>query len=307
MEILSAEISDPAIKTMLNAAQHDTVKNNIELAQTRRTVDATKAREALTRERMLAEADTAKAKHDLMQIAIRQKAEITLLELANELAKIAETKKTEIAAQEVKDLVSASGLSRERAAMQQAQEFKSKDVELEKVRMAAEVDAAVKRFEAAGKQFGDVALALNNNETLRVMAESLNTLRFIGGNTVVDAVQKKHMGPMPEINFAKYMEQDMVRFISAIDQSLKIVEEDQPKNTLEWGDRGWHPLTLRKGYSRKVYGLSIVIYTDNEAVVEVRSRNEKFDKWIIQFSNPVSDPEFFAKFNQFLKKFFLDE
>jgi major vault protein len=194
VEILSIEIEDTNVKTLLSAAQFDTVKNNVDLATARRAVETAKKKEELNRERLDAEAKTAEAQHTLAKEGLRRKAEIAASEFGNELKAIAARFNAEQERQKTTDLVATAELAREKSKSEHTLAVKAREDELARAMLTAEVDAAVKRFEAASENLGDIAISLNNAETLRVLAEASNQLKFIGGNSVADALQKVFSG-----------------------------------------------------------------------------------------------------------------
>ena len=114
-----------------------------------------------------------------------------------------------------------------------------------------------------------------------------------------------------QIDFSKFMPPEMVRLIAAIDKSFKVVEKEQPDNTFVWGDKGWHPTRTSNGWTRLACGfLYVRLLSNGEMKLEIRSRNEKFshpEPWIVHFSKPIADPNFFPDLDEFLKRYFIDE
>jgi hypothetical protein len=66
--------------------------------------------------------------------------------------------------------------------------------ELALARLAAEVDATVKRFGAAQGGFSEALLALSNRDTLAKIAEAMSVQSFVGGKTLVDVIGKVFTG-----------------------------------------------------------------------------------------------------------------
>jgi hypothetical protein len=60
--------------------------------------------------------------------------------------------------------------------------------------LRAEVDAMVRRFEAAQSGFSEALLALSNHDTLVKVADAMSVQSFIGGKTFVEVVDKVFAG-----------------------------------------------------------------------------------------------------------------
>lgn len=190
VEVLHVKIGDERIRTLLDAAQHDVVKTNIEMSTLRRNVATTSEKEALTRQEQAVRAETAKAKHGLeIELAASELA-LILTKSANALKINAEKLQLVGEEQKLQDVSFDAQLARQRRSQVQDVEFLIEEQERHLKSLQAETAAVAARFTAAQGGFSEALTALSNNETLQKVAEAWSIQRIIGGASVSDALAR---------------------------------------------------------------------------------------------------------------------
>lgn len=194
VEVLDVEIDDDRIDALLKQAQHEAVESNITLLRASRSVEVTRKKEELEREEALARAETARQKAALEIDAANARLSVSLATIAGSIKEF-EDKKTAVAAKNaVLDVEHAAQLQRDRATAAQQQEREAALQLLRVQALQAEVDAVVRRFEAAQGGFSEALLAMSNQDMLARVAEAMSVQSFVGGKTLTDVVDKVFAG-----------------------------------------------------------------------------------------------------------------
>jgi major vault protein len=172
VEVLRVVLQDDKIRTLLDQAQHEVVRSNIEMSSLRRELDATKQREGITRE--MAASELA----------------IALTRIANTLTETEEKKKAQRAQHELEELTLATRLDRTKRERDQAFEFFTRDQDKKIELLKAEAETAVQRFTAASGNFSEALLSLSRNETLVKVAQAWDTQKLIEGESIGDTLTR---------------------------------------------------------------------------------------------------------------------
>jgi major vault protein len=190
IDVISVTLNDDKIRGLLEQAQHDVVRTNIELSTLTRELSVTKQREQLSRE--TAEVKTlTKLRHDELarELATSELA-TALARISNTLSETAERRKqveVELEIDAFKVNARVDRVKRERdqelafAAIEQ-----DKKIEL----LRAEAETAVQRFTAASGNFSEALLSLGRHETLVKVAEAWNTQKIIEGESLGDTLSR---------------------------------------------------------------------------------------------------------------------
>jgi major vault protein len=194
VEVLDVEIDDDRIDALLKQAQHEAVESNITLLRASRSLEVTRKKEELEREEAAAKAETAKQKASLEIEAANARLAVTIATIASSIKEF-EDKKTAVAAKNaVLDVEHGAQLQRDRATAAQQQEREAALQALRLQALQAEVDAVVRRFEAAQGGFSEALLAMSNQDMLARVAEAMSVQAFVGGKTLTDVVDKVFAG-----------------------------------------------------------------------------------------------------------------
>jgi major vault protein len=194
VEVLDVEIDDDRIDALLKQAQHEAVESNITLLRAARSVEVTRKKEELDREEAAAKAETAKQKATLEIDAANARLAVSLATIAGSIKEFEDKKSAVAAKNAVLDVEHAAQLQRDRAAAQQQQEREAALQVLRLQALQAEVDAVVRRFDAAQGGFSEALLAMSNQDMLARVAEAMSVQAFVGGKTLTDVVDKVFAG-----------------------------------------------------------------------------------------------------------------
>ncbi len=190
IDVISVTLDDDKIRGLLEQAQHDVVRTNIELSTLTRELGVTKQREEITREVANVKAQT-KLRHDELA------RELATSELATALARMANTiretsermKQVEVETQ-IDAFKTTARIERVKRERDQELAFlaieQDKKIEL----LRAEAETAVQRFTAASGNFSEALVALGRQETLVKVAEAWNTQRIIEGESIGDTLSR---------------------------------------------------------------------------------------------------------------------
>jgi major vault protein len=194
VEILDVGIGDQKIANLLALAQHEAVESNITLLRANRNLEMTKKTEAIAREEMEAKSQTQTKKAQLEIEQANARLQVTLAQIEAAIAEYGKRNQAAVAKNAVIDVDATAELQREqrRAIAQQENERVAQELRLEALR--AEVEAVVKRFEAAQGGFSEALLALSNQETLAKIAEAMSVQQFVGGKSLTDVVDRVFEG-----------------------------------------------------------------------------------------------------------------
>ena len=194
VEVLGVKIQDERIHKMLNEAQHEVVRSNIELNNAKRDLTVTQEKEDIARKVAETKAATTAAQHRLETTLVSSQLDLFLAKVAATLKQHEENKKAEAAKQEITDLGFDKDLARRRRQAEQDAAVAKEDLERKLTALHAEVEATVARFQSAQNGFSEALLALSHEETVVKVAEALSVQNFIGGKNFAEVVQKVFAG-----------------------------------------------------------------------------------------------------------------
>lgn len=194
VEVLGVELTDPKIRELLDHAQHEVVRTNIDLSVVRRNLEVTKQKEEIAREDAEAKAETAMRVHRLAIEVAESELALILSRAANQIKDLTEQQNVVTEREKVASVSHQMKLDRARQESDQNHTFASRDQELRVLMLKAEVEAVVERFKVALPGFSEALLAMSNNETLVKVAEAWNIQRALGGENVSDALRRVFEG-----------------------------------------------------------------------------------------------------------------
>jgi len=188
VEVLELTLNDASISQMLDKAQTDVVRANIEIQQAEKDLEATKAKERITQEKSRAQFETKKLALELQTQGINAQLEVTLATIDAELKKIEESKKTAEANETLSDLSASSELARQKSASDQAFNLAKAQQELKVEFISAETKAAIERLQAAKDGLGEALVALGRDDMAVRLAGALNIERYITGDNMGNSI-----------------------------------------------------------------------------------------------------------------------
>lgn len=188
VEVLELALDDASIAQMLDKAQTDVVRANIEIQQAEKDLEATKAKERITQEKSRAQFETKKLALDLQTQGINAQLDVTLATIDAELKKIEESKKTAEANETLSDLSASSELARQKAASEQALAISKAQQALKVEMLDAETKAAIARLEALKDGLSEALVALGRDDMAVRLAGALNIERYITGDNMGSSI-----------------------------------------------------------------------------------------------------------------------
>lgn len=188
VEVLELALDDQQIAQMLDKAQTDVVRANIEIQQAEKDLEATKAKERITQEKSRAQFETKKLALDLQTQGINAQLDVTLATIEAELKKIEESKKTAEANETLADLSASSELARQKAASEQTLAISKAQQALKVEMLDAETKAAIARLEALKDGLSEALVALGRDDMAVRLAGALNIERYITGDNMGSSI-----------------------------------------------------------------------------------------------------------------------
>lgn len=188
VEVLELTLDDPAISKLLDEAQQETVKTNIELERLNRKLETTREKERIAQEEAKASAATAEVKNLFQQKIIESQVALLLAQIDANLKEIEGEKKKKTENESLIDIAHKAKLARDKELADATLEQKKAVWEVEKSKLDADTEAAVKRFEAAKDGLHEVLVMMGREDMAARLAEAVNVERFLTNNTHTDSL-----------------------------------------------------------------------------------------------------------------------
>lgn len=194
VEVLDFDIQNREVFGLLSGAQLDAVRNNIEIQQAQKQLDRNLQKEEIAQKTADARANT--EEHSLQLetkiVGIRLQANLANLDADIKASdrQLVVNKSTEESA----NIAHEWKQKRELEIHDQKNEILVKEQELYLKKLEAEVDAAVKRFEAGKGGLTEALIALNRDDVMMKVAQATSVQAMIGGKSFVDTIQNIFKG-----------------------------------------------------------------------------------------------------------------
>jgi major vault protein len=190
VEVLAVQIGDDRIRAMLDAAQHEVVKANIDLGSAQRGLEMLKLKQLIAREENETVAATTKKKHELDIDLAASEIAVVLTKIGNKLKESVENQKLEGEQQKVREVGFQADMSRKQnvADFEMAVRQRTQDQQI--LLLKAEAEAVVHRFKAAVPGFSEALTVLGNKDAMVKVAEAWSIQRALGGESVSDAISR---------------------------------------------------------------------------------------------------------------------
>ena len=188
VEVLDLSLSDHSIGQMLDEAQLQVVRTNIELDQARQDLAATREKENIAQEKAAAIHKTQQQALDLQTQIIGDQLTVTLAQVEASIAKIAKQEEESAAQEKILTLKDDARLEREK---KQADQTLAIDTEQQKLgieELNASTKAACDRFNAAKDGLYEVLVSLGRDEMASKLAEGVTIERWLSGDSVASSI-----------------------------------------------------------------------------------------------------------------------
>lgn len=195
IEVLGVDIKDDRIRSLMSASQHNVVKSNIEIADAQRALDVSKQKEIIEQELAKAKLQTAQVRNEAEREIAASQLALELSRISNEFEKIQEQKDLDAERFALEALKTEARLANDKKITDAEFERREHEQKLRLEALRVETEQAAMRFKAvASSDFTAALLALNNNEVLVQVAEAMNLQRAIGGDNIVESLNKVFAG-----------------------------------------------------------------------------------------------------------------
>lgn len=194
VEVLDFDIMNKEVFNLLSGAQLDAVKNNIELQQAQKQLDRDLRQEEINQKTAEARAGTKLFDLELQSRILVQTLEANLAKYEAASKEAEQQKVVNAATEEANNVGHEYKQKRERDIHEQKLDIDMKKQELSLKYLKAEVEAAVKRFEAGKGGLSEALIALNRDDVIMKVAQATSVQCMIGGKSFVDVLQQIFAG-----------------------------------------------------------------------------------------------------------------
>lgn len=190
VEVLDLGLADTSIDQMLNTAQHEVVKTNIELDQARKRLEATREKQRIDQEEAEAIATTQRRRTELQVEQVEQNLSLAVAKYTASGREYEHKLALQAAEEQIEDLKAKHELSRQKSEHDQRsdQEQVAQTRRMELLR--AETESAKARFEAAREGLGEIVMTLHRDDIATKLGEAINMERIFAGDDVGSALTK---------------------------------------------------------------------------------------------------------------------
>ncbi len=186
VEVLDISLLDEDVEALLFDAQHQEVKQKLEIVAQQNMLKFTKETENISRQIVVEQSTTRQQNIDLEKQEVEKHLLLTLAKLQSEVQSQQNALEAKLARQEILTQIDTSELERKKATKELELEMAQKALDQKLLEIKADVDAVVGKAKAVSpdliaalQSFGDKALA-------EKMAESMAPLSILGGKSIAD-------------------------------------------------------------------------------------------------------------------------
>ena len=194
VEVLDFDIQNREVFDLLSGAQLSAVRNNIELQNAQKRLDRDLRQEEIKQKTAEAQANTQLFNLDLQSKILDQTLIANLAKCEATHKEAEQQKVVNNATEESNNVGHEWKQKRERQIHEQKLEIDTKQQELNLKHLKAEVESAVKRFEAGKGGLSEALIALNRDDVLMKVAKATSIQSMIGGKSFVDVLQQIFAG-----------------------------------------------------------------------------------------------------------------
>lgn len=194
VEVLSVAMEDHDVEKMLIATQRDVINQTLVLQQQRRHLGHTKEVENIRQQIIALEMSTKDAENQARLAELQRKlsVDMAMTDVKNKVIEMQQ--EFDLASQEISGKIQESALGRERAIKELALEINAKTQAQVIEKLQAEVEAVVNKTKAIGPDLIAALGAFGDKALLEKMTQALAPMSILGGETVVEVLQKALAG-----------------------------------------------------------------------------------------------------------------
>jgi major vault protein len=188
VEVLGLTIDDPSIAQMLDQAQLQVVRTNIEIEQAQKDLDATRTKLRIAQDKAKAENETERMRLQLQKDIIEDQLTVTLARIESSLKTIEEQKKERAEQEALTDISNNAQLARDKSQADQEHTIATETQKLELESLDAATKAAVERFNAAKDGLYEVMISLGRDDLAAKLAQGCTIERYLSGDDIGSSI-----------------------------------------------------------------------------------------------------------------------
>ena len=188
VEVLELVLDDATISKMLDQAQTDVVRANIEIQQAEKDLEATTAKEAIAQKKARAVYETKRVALELSKDQIENQLALTMATIEARLKELEEEAKKVASTESLADIAAHSQLGRQKAISDMTLEIGKVEQALKVALLEAETKAAVERMAAAKDGLSETLVALGRDDMAAKLAGAVNIERYITGDGIGSSI-----------------------------------------------------------------------------------------------------------------------
>ena len=190
VDVLKVILQDEKIRALLDQAQHDVVRSNIDLSNLTRELAVTRQRETIARETAEVKAATKVRQDELARELATSELATALARIANTLRETDERRRLVETEQALEGYKLGERIERVKREKDQELAFFAQEQEKRIELLRAEAETAVQRFQAASGNFSEALLSLGRHETMVKVAEAWSVQRLVEGEALGDTLSR---------------------------------------------------------------------------------------------------------------------
>ena len=188
VEVLDLQLQNHEIACLLEDAQHEVVRSDIQLDQARKRLRATQETEKITREEEEARHATSKLRLDLQAQTVQEELQLSLARVESELAQIAKRAEVTTANEAVTQIAFDSRLERELSEAEQNHQIAQVSQRLELEKLDASTKAAVDRFAACKDGMYETLVALQRDDLAAQLGQHCTIESWLSGDDLGSSI-----------------------------------------------------------------------------------------------------------------------
>jgi len=198
VEILDVNIANPKIANLLIDAQHNTVKQTLELSTEKKTLEVVKEKELIKQLYAQAEATTQQILLSLRKQQFEENAQLTLLEIQTDAQQQQIALDNKLAQQVVLDKLHDAALVQLKADKDLQLTVDQMKLNQQLEALKAEVEAVVNKANAVSPQLIAALQSFSDRALAEKVAESMSPLAILGGKSVAEVFAQLLKGTVLE-------------------------------------------------------------------------------------------------------------
>lgn len=188
VEVLDLTLADSSIGQLLDQAQLEVVRTDIELDQARKQLAATEEKERIAQATQEAQHKTEQQRLRFQQQIIDDQTAVTLAQVEAELKKLEGDRQKNESREAITDFTSAAALARNKAEADQELAIETEQQKLRLEDLSASTKAAVERFNSAKDGLYETLVVLQREDLAVKLAEGCTVERWLSGDDVGSSI-----------------------------------------------------------------------------------------------------------------------